>query len=336
MGKITKNYVWGFMLLCMIACTKNPVDKAVVEETKTSVIQPTCATMEVLARQMQADPTLADKMNAIEMQTNNFISKSILNSKNESLVSATNGVIEIPIAVHVIAFGPQFPGNISDAQIESQMIVINKDFSATNDDFNFTPDIFKNVASNFQMHFTLKSLDRKFTTSRWLWGLGDDCKTPSKGGVAPVNPSKTLNIWICNIDGGNYLGFSQYPGVDPATSGIVIDPQFFGTIGTVKEPYNKGRTVTHEIGHWLNLQHIWGTAPCGNDFVSDTPVHEKPNGGCPIFPKRNICTGNVEMTMNYMDYTWDGCKFMFTNGQKLRARALFVPGGPRFGFMLPH
>ncbi|MFN3876211.1 MAG: pre-peptidase C-terminal domain-containing protein, partial [Flavobacteriales bacterium] len=90
-----------------------------------------------------------------------------------------------------------------------------------------------------------------------------------------------------------------------------------------------GRTLTHEVGHWLNLRHIWGDATCGNDQVSDTPVHQTSNGGCPAFPKTNTCGGttNTEMTMNYMDYTNDGCMNLFTLGQKNRMQALFGAGG---------
>ena len=93
-------------------------------------------------------------------------------------------------------------------------------------------------------------------------------------------------------------------------------------------PYNKGRTATHEIGHWLNLRHIWGDATCGNDQVSDTPTHNGYNGGCPAYPHYSTCSGSpVEMTMNYMDYTDDACMYMFSTGQAARMQAALA--GPR-------
>jgi Fibronectin type III domain/Pregnancy-associated plasma protein-A len=94
--------------------------------------------------------------------------------------------------------------------------------------------------------------------------------------------------------------------------------------------YNGGRTCTHEVGHWLNLRHIWGDAFCGNDLVSDTPKQQSSNNGCPNFPRVTCSNGpNGDMFMNYMDYTYDRCMYMFTAGQSTRINALFAPGGSR-------
>ncbi|MBC7687089.1 MAG: hypothetical protein H7211_02805 [Aquabacterium sp.] len=83
-----------------------------------------------------------------------------------------------------------------------------------------------------------------------------------------------------------------------------------------------GHTATHGIGHWFNLRHIWGDARCGNDFVDDTPYHDASNGGCPIAGLKSRCTGRpLEQRMNYMDYTYDKCMYMFSEGQKLRMGA---------------
>jgi hypothetical protein len=95
-------------------------------------------------------------------------------------------------------------------------------------------------------------------------------------------------------------------------------------------PYNLGRTATHEVGHWLNLRHIWGDATCGDDLVGDTPLHNTANYGCPAAGHRSTCTGTpIEMTMNYMDYTDDACMYMFSAGQSTRMNALFATGGTR-------
>ena len=112
----------------------------------------------------------------------------------------------------------------------------------------------------------------------------------------------------------------------------MVSPQYFGTSGIATAPFDGGRTTTHEVGHWLNLRHIWGDGRCNrDDFVSDTPRSDRPNYGCPSFPTVHCRT--TDMTMNYMDYVDDDCMFMFSEGQKERMRALFAAGGPRDGFL---
>ena len=105
----------------------------------------------------------------------------------------------------------------------------------------------------------------------------------------------------------------------------------FGNTGTATAPFNLGRTATHEIGHWLNLRHIWGddgTGCSGSDFVADTPNAAGPNFGTPTFPHVTCNNGpNGDLFMNYMDYTDDAAMFMFTAGQVDRMQAAL--DGPR-------
>jgi hypothetical protein len=156
-------------------------------------------------------------------------------------------------------------------------------------------------------------------------------KYTARGGSDAVDPQNKLNVWVVDLAG--YLGYAQFPGGNPATDGIVVDYQATGRVGELDEVYNKGRTATHEVGHWLNLYHMWGYSRCGNDFVDDTPQHSGPNWGCPSFPKYNSCSTNeIEMTMNYMDYTDDACMYMFSNGQKERMWTTLIPGGSRATF----
>ncbi|TBR18749.1 MAG: zinc metalloprotease, partial [Chitinophagaceae bacterium] len=153
--------------------------------------------------------------------------------------------------------------------------------------------------------------------------------------INPTSPSTKLNIWVCNL-GGGILGYAQFPGGNPATDGIVLDDNATGNVGTAAAPFNKGRTATHEVGHYLNLRHIWGDTNCGNDFVGDTPLHNTYNFGCPSYPHYSTCSGTpIEMTMNYMDYTDDACMYMFSAGQKTRMQAVFVVGGPRNSLAQP-
>ena len=284
-----------------------------------------CASMDVLKQNMQDDPELEKKMKNIEDHTKEF-EKKMKNSR----VGAT-GTLIIPVVVNVLYSNTN--ENISQAQIQSQIDVLNRDFSATNPDFNSVPSAFGGVKSNFEIQFTLSSVVRKSST-KTSWGTADAMKKTSKGGIAPTSPTTTLNLWICNI-GGGILGYAQFPGGVSATDGVVIGPQYFGNTGFVSAPYNKGRTATHEIGHWLNLRHIWGDANCGDDLVSDTPTQQTSNFGCPAFPHVTCSNGtNGDMFMNYMDYTDDACMFMFSGGQKTRSRAIFAVGGARASFNL--
>lgn len=136
---------------------------------------------------------------------------------------------------------------------------------------------------------------------------------------------------------GGLIGYGQFPDeypVKPATDGVVMLFNAFGRVGNLQPNLNLGRVCVHEIGHWLNLRHIWGDANCGNDFVDDTPTQQAANRGCPAFPHVTCSNGtNGDMFMNYMDYTNNGCQNIYTRGQNLRMRAVFAQGGPRAGFI---
>jgi Pregnancy-associated plasma protein-A len=224
--------------------------------------------------------------------------------------------------------------NISDAQIASQIAVLNADFAATNADVANVPAIFQSVtAGNTGVTFVLDQV-RRVATKKTSFTTNDGMKKTSGGGIEPLSPATKLNLWTCNMSGG-ILGYAQFPGGAAATDGVVILYSAFG-VTTAGAPYNKGRTATHEVGHWLNLRHIWGDATCGNDLVSDTPLHTGANFGCPAAGVRSTCSGTpVMMTMNYMDYTDDLCMYMFSAGQKTRMNATFVAGGPRNSFAQP-
>ena len=137
---------------------------------------------------------------------------------------------------------------------------------------------------------------------------------------------------MCSL-GGGILGYAQFPGGGAATDGVVILSTAFGSEGTAVAPYNLGRTCTHEVGHWLNLHHIWGdTADCtGNDFVDDTPNAQHPNFGKPTFPHLSCSNGpNGDMFMNYMDYVDDDTMVMFTAGQVVRMQSALEESRTQF------
>ncbi|WP_298116949.1 zinc metalloprotease [Flavobacterium sp.] len=278
-----------------------------------------CASHEVLEEQLRQNPELAIKMNEIESFTEKAITEGRL----------VNGKIEIPVVVNVLY--RTAAENISLAQIQSQIDVLNKDFNATNSDYNLVPAVFAGVKANVGITFVLDQVIRKSTT-KTSWGTRDAMKKTNQGGLAPTSPTTKLNLWVCTI-GGGILGYAQFPGGASATDGVVIDSKYLGTTGTATAPFNKGRTATHEVGHWMNLRHIWGDATCGSDLVADTPTHNDANYGIPTYPHYSTCTGTpIEMTMNYMDYTDDAGMYMFSLGQKARMDAVFAVGGSRASF----
>ncbi|TRX35139.1 zinc metalloprotease [Flavobacterium sp. ZT3R18] len=290
-------------------------------EPATAATQRKCASQDVLEAQLKADPTLAIRMNEIEA----FTQKAMLTKR------LVNGKIEIPVVVNVLY--RTTAENISATQIQSQIDVLNKDFNALNSDYNSVPALFSGVKANVGITFVLDQVVRKSTT-KTSWGTNDAMKKTSSGGLAPISPTTKLNLWVCTI-GGGILGYAQFPGGSSATDGVAIDSKYVGLSGTANAPYNLGRTATHEVGHWMNLRHIWGDANCGSDLVSDTPTHNTSNFGVPAYPHYSTCTGTpVEMTMNYMDYTDDRGMYMFSTGQKSRMSAIFLSGGSRASFRL--
>ncbi|WP_136666591.1 zinc metalloprotease [Flavobacterium sp. H122] len=305
--------------LMMFSCQKDETTNTQVD----AAAHRGCASHEVLERQMQEDPALASRMASIENFTNEAI-------KSGRLV---NGVIEIPVVFNVLY--RTAAENISLAQLQSQIDVLNADYSATNSDYNTANNPYSAVRSgDYGIRFVLDQVIRKSTT-KTSWGTNDVMKNAKRGGIAATSPTTKLNFWVCTI-GGGILGYAQFPGGSASTDGIVCDSKYTGLSGSANAPFNLGRTATHEVGHWLNLRHIWGDATCGNDFVADTPLHDSANYGVPAVGHRSTCSGTpLEMYMNYMDYTDDRGMYMFSAGQKDRSAAIFVSGGARNSFAQP-
>jgi hypothetical protein len=312
--------------LLIAACSKTKQDQLTTDETTPSsetALFKNCASHEVLLENMKQDPTLKKRMDDIETFTQQILANP------QAYKVLADGTLELPVHVNVLY--RTTAENVSNAQIQSQIDVLNADFAATNADYNNTPSLFQSVRSGdikIKFIWTTANVTRK-STKKTSWGTNDAMKKGNQGGISPTNPTTTLNIWVCNL-GGGILGYAQFPGGSSATDGVVIDNNAFGTVGSASAPFNKGRTATHEVGHWFNLRHIWGDATCGNDQVGDTPSHNTANYGCPSYPHYSTCTGTpVEMTMNYMDYTDDACMYMFSAGQANRMKATFAVGGPR-------
>lgn len=268
---------------------------------------------------------------------------SQINQKNSSVTRDTlaNEVIIIPVVIHVLY--NKATENISDAQVLSQLQVLNNDYRRLNADAVNTPSAFAGVAADARIVFCLAKIDpygkstsgiiRKFTSVQ-SWTADDRMKFSAQGGDDAWTSKRYLNIWVCNLFGRS-LGYSSLPGSEADKDGVVIQSDAFGTTGTVVAPYNKGRTATHEIGHWLGLKHLWGDAVCGDDGIADTPPQQTYTTGCPSFPHLSSCSINSygDMFMNFMDFTDDACMNMFTQDQKKEMRSLFAAGGYRNSFL---
>ena len=298
-----------------------------------------CATVDVLQQQLVADPGLAARMAEINNQAVQYAAKQAGNAQRSTVAVS----VTIPVVVHVLYSTAS--ENISDAQIQSQIDVLNEDYHKLNADYTKTPSAFAGLVADVGIQFTLAKrtpsgiattgIERKSSTIT-SWGTADKIKKASTGGLDAWDATKYLNLWVGTI-GGGILGYAQFPGGALATDGVVISPVYFGRTGTVTAPYNLGRTASHEVGHWLNLNHIWGDdsgACTGTDNVSDTPNQGSENYGKPVFPHVSCSNGpNGDMFMNYMDYVDDAAMFMFSTGQSQRMNALFASGGARVGLL---
>lgn len=311
-------------ILFVMGCNKSVSNEEGLPEQDVVATERHCAADDVLREQIKNDPSLRQRMDAIE----EFTQRVAANPEQFRLV---NGIIEIPVVFNVLY--RTTAQNVSLTQLQSQIDVLNEDFAATNVDYNLTSTYNSVKAGNIGVRFVLDQVKRRSTT-KTSWSTNDAMKKSAQG-IAPTSPTTKLNIWVCNM-GGGILGYAQFPGGNSATDGVVLDDNATGRTGTAAAPFNKGRTATHEVGHWMNLRHIWGDATCGNDQVGDTPTHNTANYGCPAAGHLSTCSGTpVEMTMNYMDYTDDACMYMFSLGQKSRMLAVFATGGPRNSFAQP-
>ena len=256
----------------------------------------------------------------------------------------------IPVVVHVIHNGENIGegANIPEAQILSQLQVLNEDFNRLNADAAQTPPQFSGVAASLNVEFVLAKQDPNGLPTNGIvrvdggragWAMADNY---SLKGLSYWPAEQYMNIWVCNLV-DNYLGYAQHPESDlpgmensstnRLTDGIVIWHRAFGSVEhgafNLDPTFSKGRTATHEIAHFLGLNHIWGDdAGCnGTDYVDDTPNQGGPTRGCPMHPRTDNC-GETIMFQNFLDYTDDACMNLFTQGQVDRM-AIVLENSPR-------
>jgi PKD repeat protein len=278
----------------------------------------------------------------------NFIQRKIRDIELEKAAGRTQaGVVTIPIIVHIVHNGEAVGSgtNLSEEQVKAQIEVLNEDFrrKAGTRGFNDEPS-----GADIEIEFCLSSVDKNGNVMaepgihRYDGNQSDWTRDQIENKLKPNtywDPNKFYNVWTVKFaaSDANLLGYAQFPdqsdlpglqeqGGPAATDGVVIRYQSFGSADkgnfpVMQAPYNKGRTLTHETGHWLGLRHIWGDGNCAEDFVSDTPPQAGPSSGCPV---GRISCGGVNMVQNYMDYSEDACMNIFTIGQKNRMQAVMA------------
>lgn len=282
-----------------------------------------CGTMELHRLRVAADPKYAEWRRQAEAESTKF----------EAVAGRGSGkgaIIRIPVVVHVVY--NTATENISDAQIQNQIDVLNRDFRLLNNIADLPSD-FAPLAADTRIEFGLAVRDpncnpttgitRTQTTVTGWADFSDAMKAAATGGIDPWPSDRYLNIWVI-ANGGGFIGWAEFPGGPASVDGVVVRHGVFGTGGTVPpgSNFDGGRTAVHEIGHWLNLIHIWGDENmCANsDNVADTPNQADANTGCPTHPNPS-CGNSGDMFQNYMDYSDDDCYRMFTVGQVDRMRA---------------
>ncbi len=281
-----------------------------------------CGTMEEHRRLVRLDPEYRWRRRQIEQDVQGWI-------RAFGDEGSRTGLIRIPVVVHVVWHTAT--ENISDAQIHSQIDVLNADYRRLNADAGLVPSAFSGVAADARIEFALAvrgpgcaSTDgiTRTNTSVAGWTRNQTgMLSAAGGGHDPWDETKYLNIWVANYTDG-LLGKGSFPGMP--NQGVRCHYRAFGSTGTLDAPYDLGRTLTHEIGHYLNLNHIWGDEPAcvGSDNVADTPNQGDKHFGKPAYPQVSCSNGpNGDMFMNYMDYTDDDSMFMFTAGQSERMDA---------------
>ena len=264
------------------------------------------------------------------------------------------GTIRLPVVIHVIHNGEQVGTgtNISQAQILSQLQALNLDFSALNPDLANVPEDFRKISGSLPVIFELAATDPDGNPSNGIVRV-QGTKTSYLRAEHPLVKAlsywpaeKYINIWVCNIT--DYYGYTQFPiselpGIENAvtnrlTDGILVNYRTFGSTAfgnfNLIPTLNKGRILTHEMGHYFGLRHIWGDVlDCsGTDYVDDTPKQSSDTMGCPAGPIQD-CEG-TRMYQNYMDYTADACMGLFTRQQAERM-LIVLTNSPRRVTLIP-
>ncbi len=315
--------------------------------------QDRCSTVEYETIRKQKNPRLENTKDFEKWVTDQLQQRKLESNSTQQTCDVT---YTIPVVFHIIHKGEAVGTgvNLSNAQILSQIDVLNKDYQRLNSDASSTPTEFQSLAGSFSIQFVLAKQDPngeptngivRIKGSQNTWALSDDALLKSQS-YWPAE--QYLNIWICDM-GSGLIGYAQFPqstqlpGLEDApsnrlTDGVIIDYVAVGSVEdgnfSLDSRYNRGRTATHEIGHFLGLRHIWGDdsgACTGTDYVNDTPNQANSNTGCPSHPK--VTCNETNMFQNFLDYTNDACMNLFTKGQVDRM-TIILNNSPRRASLL--
>lgn len=313
-----------------------------------------CGSDEYNKQLMQSDQSFKINQQEIERLTEDYIS-------NIGTNRVASAVVTIPVVFHIVY--NTATQNITENVIKTQLDVLNEDYNNINFDRRAIRPNYRPLAGNMDIKFVMARQDpsgnptngitRTSTAKTFFCTSSNEAKFTATGGKDIWNRDKYLNIWVvpaisssCASNLANILGYAQFPGGAANTDGVVIGYEFVGRPSS-GAPYNLGRTATHEVGHWLNLRHIWGddsngngtctTSECsGTDQVADTQnACEENYGNLSCYTKNCTTTSNDgEMFYNYMDYTNDAYMYGFTPGQCNRSAALFGISTPSRALLL--
>lgn len=283
-----------------------------------------CTAVENLQKQIANDPEVIARRNQIERDIQLWLDTHKDNRLNQATIT-------IPCVIFNVYHNST--DSLSLAQLKSQIEVLNSDFNATNTDRLSSTHPYYNKIGSANIVFCIAEKDPNGNTTTGIirkktsnnFSTPDDIKYSNRDGIDGWPADQYLNIWVSKISSSQFLGQADFPSMFPVGSthdGLIVQYNAYGNTGTLTANYDKGRTATHEIGHWLNLNHIWGDSYCGDDLIADTPTQETSNYYCPTFPHVTCSNGpNGDLFMNYMDYVDDACMTMFTNGQVQRMLA---------------
>lgn len=258
-------------------------------------------------------------------------------------------VYQLPVVVHVIHMGEAVGRgtNIPESQILNQLETLNTDFRALNEaQIQALPPEFQELAADTEIEFVLaRQTPEGLPTSgitrtqapegKTSYSLSDDIDLKR---LIHWPPENYINLYSVDL-AGDFIGYAQFPesdrlqGLDlgkvsEETDGVVIDYQYFGTGGNAA-PASLGRTLTHEMGHYLGLRHTWGDGGCSeDDYVEDTPFSSESYVGQSNCNSSPSSCGSPDMFQNYMYYTNDECMSLFTIGQSDRM-AVVLEYSPR-------
>jgi Secretion system C-terminal sorting domain/Pregnancy-associated plasma protein-A len=293
--------------------------------------QQRCSMEEYVNRQVGQDISLKDKLEQVDV----FTRESTSSPGSTQRVNGIPEIITIPVVFHILYHTKE--ENIDKSILDRLISALNRDFNKKNSDSSNIPSVFKPYATSMGFEFKLAKMDpqgrgttgivKKYTPILY-WMSDDKMKFSASYGDDAWDSKSYLNIWICNMK--DVLGYSTFPGMDPLKDGVVLSIEDILRARGTTPKINDLRTVVHEVGHWVNLYHIWGEGYCGDDKVDDTPKQGSYTPGCPSGSRVTCSNGPTgDMYMNFMDFTDDVCMNMFTIGQRKRARILFEAGGSR-------